>query len=76
LRDGRWIPDQQALAYVDARPCSPNVWTYSLTGKQPQQLTHFISGRIFGISLSPDGSKIAFSRGSINGDVVLFTRNR
>lgn len=76
MRDGRWIPGQQALAYVDARSGSPNVWTYSQTGKQPQQLTHFISGRIFGISLSPDGSKIAFSRGSINSDVVLFTRNR
>jgi len=40
------------------------------------QLTHFNSGRIFGISLSADGSKIALSRGSINSDVVLFTRNR
>jgi hypothetical protein len=26
--------------------------------------------------LSPDGSKIAMSRGSINSDVVLFSRNR
>ncbi len=76
LRDGRWIPGQQALAYVDARSGVPNVWTYPLNGKPPQQLTHFVSGRIFGIALSPDGSKIAFSRGSINSDVVLFMRNR
>jgi Tol biopolymer transport system component len=76
LRDGRWIPGQQALAYVDARSGSPNIWTYSLTGKPPQQLTHFVSGRIFGIALSGDGSKIALSRGSINSDVVLFSRNR
>jgi Tol biopolymer transport system component len=76
LRDGRWIPGQQTLAYVDARSGAPNVWTYPLNGKPPVQLTHFNSGRIFGISLSADGSKIALSRGSINSDVVLFTRNR
>jgi serine/threonine protein kinase len=77
LRDGRWIPGQQTLVYVDTRSGAPNLWTYPLTaGKPPQQLTHFISGRIFGISLSPQGTKIAFSRGSINSDVVLFSRNR
>jgi serine/threonine protein kinase len=75
LRDGRWIPGQQALVYVDTRSGSPNLWTYPLNGKPPQQLTHFNSGRIFGISLSPDGSKIAMSRGTINSDVVLFSRN-
>jgi serine/threonine protein kinase len=76
LRDGRWIPGQQALAYVDARSGFPNIWKYSLTGKPPQQLTHFVTGRIFGLALSGDGSKIALSRGSINSDAVLFSRNR
>jgi Tol biopolymer transport system component len=76
LREGRWIPGQQALAYVDTRSGSPNIWTYSLAGHPSQQLTHFLSGRIFGIAFSPDGTKIAMSRGSINSDVVLFSRNR
>lgn len=76
LRDGRWIRGQQSLVYADARSGAPNLWTYPLNGSPPQQLTHFISGRIFGISLSPDGSNIAYSRGSINSDVVLFSRNR
>ena len=77
LRDGRWIRGQQVLLYVDARSGAPNIWSYPLTaGKPPQQLTHFISGRIFAIALSPDGGKIAMSRGSINSDVVLFSRNR
>lgn len=75
LREGRWIPGQQTLAYVDARTGAQNLWTYSLTGKPPQQLTHFVSGRIFGFAVSPDGSEIALSRGSIASDVVLFTRN-
>ena len=76
LRNGRWIPGQRSLAYVDARSGPPNIWTFSLTGKPSQQLTHFVSGRIFAFGWSPDGSKIAFSRGSITSDAVLFSRNR
>jgi serine/threonine protein kinase len=77
LRDGRWILEQQILIYVDAHTGAPNLWTYPLAkGKAPQQLTHFNTGRIFAISMSPDGSKIAYSRGSISSDVVLFSRNR
>jgi serine/threonine protein kinase len=77
LRDGRWIRGQQTLIYVDARSGAQNLWTYPLTaGKPPQQLTHFLAGRIFGIALSPDGNKVAMSRGSINSDVVLFSRTR
>ncbi|MGH9744063.1 MAG: protein kinase domain-containing protein [Candidatus Acidiferrum sp.] len=76
LREGRWIPSQETLAYVDARSGAPNLWTYSLTGKPSEQLSHFSSGRIFGFALAPDGSKIAYSRGSVNSDVVLFSRNK
>ncbi|MGC1090161.1 MAG: protein kinase, partial [Candidatus Acidiferrum sp.] len=77
LRDGRWIPGQQALAYLDTRSGAPNVWSYPLVGKQqPQQLTHFLSGNIFGIALSPDGSKLAMSRGTITSDAVLFSQTR
>ena len=75
LRTGRWIPGQQALSYVDARSGAPNLWSFSLTGKPLQQLTHFPSGRIFSFAWSPDGSKLALSRGSITSDVVLFSRN-
>lgn len=76
LREGRWIPGQPTLAYVDARDGTANLWTYSLNGKPSQQLTHFTSGRIFGFAVSPDGSKFAFSRGAVTSDVVLFSRNQ
>ena len=75
LREGRWIPGQQTLAYVDTRDGAQNLWTYSLNGKPSQQLTHFTSGRIFGFAISPDGSKFALSRGAVTSDVVLFSRN-
>lgn len=76
LRGGRWIPGQQTLVYVDAKSGAPNLWTYPLTGKPAEQLTHFLTGRIFSFALSPDGSQVALSRGSTTSDVVLFTRNR
>ncbi len=76
LREGRWIPGQNVMVYVDGRSGSPNLWTYSLTGEPPKQLTHFSTGRIFKFALSPDGGKIALSRGSVTSDVVLFSRNR
>ena len=75
LRAGRWIRGQQTLVYVDSRSGSPNLWTYSLTGKPAEQVTHYVSGRIFGFATSPDGSQVALSRGSITSDVVLFNRN-
>lgn len=75
LREGRWIPGQQALAYWDTISGAPNVWNYPLDGKPSQQLTHFQSGRIFAIALSPDGSTLAMSRGNITSDAVLFSRN-
>jgi Tol biopolymer transport system component len=76
LREGRWIPGQQTLAHVDNRTGAPNLWTYSPVGKPPQQLTHFLSGRIFGFAFAPDGSRIAYSRGAVTSDVVLFSRNK
>ena len=76
LRDGRWIPGQNALTYIDGRSGSPNLWIYPLDGQPPKQLTHFSTGRIFKFALSPDGSGIAFSRGAVTSDVVLFSRHR
>lgn len=76
LREGRWVPGQDALAYVDPGNGFSNLGTYSLNGKPLQQLTHFGSGRIFGFAWSPDGRTVAFSRGAITSDVVLFSKNR
>lgn len=75
VREGRWIPGQATLAYVDARDGTPNLWTYPLSGKPQQQLTHFVTGRIFGFAIAPDSSRFAYSRGAVTSDVVLFSRN-
>jgi Tol biopolymer transport system component len=74
IREGRWIPGTLTLAYVDSKSGAPNLWTFSMDGKPPVQLTHFSSGNIFSFAWSPDGSQMALSRGSVTSDVVLFSR--
>jgi len=39
--------------------------------KSRRKLTHFTSGRIFGLALSRDGKRLAIARGAETSDVVL-----
>jgi len=48
-----------------------NIWRQPLDGSAPRQLTHFTSDRIFSFAWSRDGKRLAVSRGTVSGDVVL-----
>jgi hypothetical protein len=52
------------------------VWSQALAGGAPEQVTHFGSGLIFGFAWSPDGSRLAVSRGTIASEVVLIENFR
>jgi serine/threonine protein kinase/Tol biopolymer transport system component len=68
----RWTPDGQALGYPVSRAGATNVWLHPLDEKQaPRQITNFSSERIFSFAWSPDGRKIACSRGQVNSFVTL-----
>ncbi|HEX4947504.1 MAG TPA: winged helix-turn-helix domain-containing protein [Blastocatellia bacterium] len=74
----QWAPDGQALIYCDTRARVTNVWSQSLAGGQPRQLTHFDSGLIPFFAVSRDGQQIACVRRVTTSDVVLirdFRRN-
>jgi Tol biopolymer transport system component len=60
---------------VDSRSGAPNLWTFPMDGKPPAQLTHFAAGSIFSFAWSPDGTKLALSRGAVTSDVVLLSRS-
>jgi len=75
IREGRWIPGGLTLAFVDSRSGAPNLWTFPMDGKPATQLTHFPSGSIFSFAWSPDGNKLALSRGAVTSDVVLLSRS-
>jgi len=62
------------LNYVAlGKASASNIWRQPIDGSQPKQLTSFISEGIFYFDFSPDGSKLAFIRGSWSFDIELAT---
>jgi Tol biopolymer transport system component len=69
-------PMAQVVAYVRTRGGASNIWSQSLDGSPPKQLTDFKSDRIFNSAWSRDGKQVALSRGAMNSDVVLISNFR
>jgi len=65
----RWRPDGKALAYVNRE--DDQVWLQPLDGGQPQQLTHFDTGRTVTHAWSPDGEWLYLVREEVTSDAVL-----
>ena len=68
----RFTPDGKAVAYaaIDDQGVA-NLWSQSLQGGAPKQITNFKSDKIFDFAWSPDGKELAVSRGRTSRDVVL-----
>jgi Tol biopolymer transport system component len=66
-----WAPDGRAIDASD--PHDGNVWRYPIDGTTPRRLTNFTGGRIRALAWSPDGQRLAVSRGIDRADVVLLT---
>jgi serine/threonine protein kinase len=67
----RWMPDNQALLYVDTLDGASNVWIQPLKTTEPRPVTSYESDRIFDFDLSPDGKQLVLTRGTTVSDVVL-----
>jgi Tol biopolymer transport system component len=61
-----WTPDGHHLIYVteasQERGQPTALWIVPAGGGAPKQLTQNLEGRVFDVSLSPDGKQIGFSR--------------
>lgn len=66
-----WATDERSLLYVRTLGGVSNIWSQSLDGSAPVQLTDFKQGRIFWFNLSPDGHQLAVARGVVISDVVM-----
>ena len=66
-----WTLDGQAINYIGLQKGVSNIWRQSMDGSQPIQVTTFPAGSIFNFAFSPDGRRLALSRGTFERDVVL-----
>ena len=67
----RWNADSRALTYISSSDNFTNLWSRSIDGGQPRQLTNFQSDRIFRFAWSPDGKQLAYERGQAISDIIL-----
>jgi eukaryotic-like serine/threonine-protein kinase len=66
-----WMPDGRAIAFVDSRNDSANIWTIALDGKgEAKPLTNFKTDSILDFAWSPDGKRLAVIRGTTVIDAV------
>ncbi len=70
----RWTPDGRAVASIETSATGvSNLVALSISGGELKKLTDFKSNLIFGYDYSRDGKQIAFSRGTVSSDVLLYT---
>lgn len=58
------------VQYINDSNGVSNLWSQSISGGPPKQLTHFDSGHIFAFAWSADFRQLAIARGEITRDVV------
>lgn len=69
----RWSPDGKAVVYVVGKNGVDNLWSQPTDGKTaPRQITNFASDRIYSFDFSPDGTKIAATRGRRKSSALIF----
>jgi Tol biopolymer transport system component len=66
-----WTSDGRGMTVLDDRSGIPNLWTLPFDHSPAKQLTHLLRSEIHGFAWSPDGKRIALSRGPIEQNVVL-----
>ena len=68
-----WALDGETLTYVDTRDSVSNIWSQSIDGGPPKQLTDFKFNQIVWFGWSVDGKQLALALGTMTSDVVLIT---
>ncbi len=72
----RWSGDGKSLIYIDKRTQVHNLWSQSIDGGKPKQLTFFESGQIATFALGKDGKTFILSRGNESSDVIMVSNFR
>jgi Tol biopolymer transport system component len=72
----QWTADSRSIVYIDTQADVGNLWALPVDGSAPHQLTRFDKDRIFTYAFSPDGQRLALSRGNTSGDLVVIRNFR
>ena len=67
----RWAADGRSLLYSKSEGGVSNLWSQSIAGGTPKQITHFNNEEIDDFDVSRDGKRLVMSRGTPKQDVVL-----
>jgi eukaryotic-like serine/threonine-protein kinase len=70
LRNWRWAPDGQGVAFVNDDD-HKNLWEQPLQGGPMRALTRFDDAQILDFAWSPDGKRLTLSRGRWWDDIIL-----
>jgi Tol biopolymer transport system component/DNA-binding winged helix-turn-helix (wHTH) protein len=65
-----WKPDGSGIYFADSGEGFNNLWFVSINDLKKQKLTDFTDQRMINMSLSPDGTTLAVSRGTQTGSAV------
>ena len=71
----RWTADGKNLSFVNDESGYANIWLLPLNGDKPKRITNFNDNFIFSFAWSPDGKRLAVSRGTLTSDAVIFKPN-
>lgn len=69
----QWSADSRAIHYAVSKNGVSNVWRQAIDALPPTQVTQFMEDRIFSYSYSPDGKRLALSRGTYENDAILLS---
>jgi len=69
--DGKWVAYTVATPNLETNHTSRDIWIVSVAGSEPRQLTH--GGSDTRPRWSPDGQKLAFISGRIEGNQQVFS---
>jgi Tol biopolymer transport system component len=67
-----WNPDNSGFVSLRRDGNTDNLYAIPLDGSTPRKLTTFTSDHIQAFAFSPDGKRLALSRGNESTDVLLF----
>ncbi len=67
-----WTQDSKSLTWPEERGGIWNIWSQTVAGGEPRQVTDFKSDQIFGFAWAKDGTVVC-TRGVVTNDVVLMS---